>query len=312
MDIANIKMMNKVTNDFSTLVNFFKTAKKVKSSKQFQFNSLVVDLKQLRHQLHEPKNHKANKITSFVALLNDWIPLKESVYPSRYSETQKILQENSEEIIFSSFELMEHNYCENTHSNILRYVFHHKFGNFGKLILSELILQVTNDIALKNLILKGNYNIHREFFTENGRIDLLIEDKKNNFIIVIENKILADIAIKEYSEDNTISRTQLDNYTNFISSKYFNYKICYILLSLYPDAYINTGKFMQTDYETLFAILNNIKTENNIIKEYKVLLKSLINFQYDKEWLIELNNKLQSKKKINSLNTFEIANRYFL
>jgi hypothetical protein len=276
-----------------------------------RFDKLVVEFKKLKSSLIKTAETSSNLLDKFITLKKEYSTLKEKVYEQRYNETATLLKKNEKEIIFSSFELMEHDYRENSHSNILRHIFHHKFWNSGKDVLSKFIERVTNDEIISNLILKSNYEIHREFFTKTGRIDLLIEDKKNNFVIVIENKILANIAVKEYSDDNTISKTQLDNYVDYISTNYVGYKSFFILLSLYPSNEIELEKFIQTEYKILLEILNEIKTYNNIVCDYKILLKSITNYKYNKEELLEFNKKFKNRDKINSLNSFEIINTYF-
>jgi Holliday junction resolvase-like predicted endonuclease len=298
-------------NDFSNLIDFFKANRPMKNSSNYRFDILVEDMKQLKYELRGGLETKTDRIKSFDILTSEYQTLKQTVYHARYDETKKLLNENSDEIFFSCFELMEHNYRENSHSNILKHLFHHKFWNLGKEFLSEFVFNVTNDRELADFILKANYEIHREFSTKTGRIDILIEDKKNNFVIVIENKLLASISIKEYNEDNTISKTQLHNYINYISAKYKEYKTCYILLSLEPETEIELGEFIQADYSLLLSILKSIETENNIANEYKALLKSITNYKYDKEWLIELSNNFKNNRHIGSLNTFELANKYF-
>jgi hypothetical protein len=298
-------------NDFATLIDFFKINRAEYNSNQARFHKLLFEFKELQINLEKNDETTSNRLNNFLALINDYSTLSKAVYENRYNETAELLTANQHEISFSSFELMEHDYRENSHSNILRHIFHHKFWDLGKVILAKFVERVTNDDIIPNLIMKSNYEIHREFFTKTGRIDLLIEDKKNNFVIVIENKVLASIAVKEYSEDKTISKTQLHNYSNFITANYSNFHSSFILLSLYPDTTSELEQFKQTDYTALLEILNETVTDNNIVNDYKILLKSLTNYLYDKEWLIELNNKFKRKSKIYTLNTFEIANKYF-
>lgn len=285
------------------------------NSKIILFDKLINELRFLQKKSDTVKD----KLVAFEKLVDDLSILKEKVYPVRCNETKEILNENSHKIIFSSFELMQHKFRENSHSNILRHIFHHKFWHNGATLLAKFIENAMNDNTLTNLILESNYEIHREFFIraerteDSGRIDLLIEDRKNKFVVVIENKILAEIAVKEYSEDNEITKTQLHNYSKYISMHYSGYKSCFILLSLNKED-INLENFQQIDYKNLLELLNTIDSDNNIVNDYKILLQSITNLDdnYDKEWLLDLKNKLNTNLKTKpSLNTFEIANKYF-
>jgi len=304
-------MIGQIMTNFGTLIDYFKVNRPIDNSTHSKFDKLLIEIRELQPNLDKQVESRNNCLNNFIALTKEYAALSKIVYETRYNETANLLALNENEISFSSFELMEHDYRENSHSNILRHIFHHKFWDLGSIVLAKLIKRITNDDTIPSLIMKSNYEIHREFFAKTGRIDILIVDKKNNFVIVIENKVLASIAIKEYFEDNTISKTQLHNYSKFISSNYFGFKSCFILLSLYPDTTTELEQFIQTDYNSFLEILNEIDTDNNIVNDYKILLKSITNYQYDKEWLIELNNKLKRKAIVDSLNTFEIANKYF-
>lgn len=161
---------------------------------------------------------------------------------------------------------------------------------------------------MKTRILHADYKIYREYYTGDGRIDILIEDKINKFVIVIENKMLSNVAVKEQRERDSVSKTQLSNYVKFISKNYKEFEVFYILLSFYPQKEEHIGNFIQADYKLLLTVLEEIKTENNIALEYKLLLVSMIKHRFDKQWLLELSNGFEKKKY--DLNTLELATNF--
>lgn len=275
-----------------------------------KFNAFVINLNELKNKKQKAKISTEYKNLSFLKVLNSFKGTKVIALINRQVETKKNIENIKEPITFSTFELMEHNFRENTHSNILKHLFNCRLTDWGSKILSAFIFKTTNDKVLSDLLLKKTYTVYREYSTKNGRIDLLIEDRKNKFVIVIENKLLANISLKEYSEEEKVTKTQLHNYTDYVSKNYKGFSQTFILLSMYPNYEIDINNFIQSDYAILYDILKDVNSENSIIKEYRCLLKSLINYEFDKEWIIEYRNKILENKKINLLNTFELVNKY--
>jgi hypothetical protein len=208
----------------------------------------------------------------------------------------------------SSFEVMDYNFRENTHSNVLKYLFdYNNVGNTAINLLSELIsgaaMQEDDSLMLLEKIKRKNYTITREFSTKKGRIDLLIVDDKQKFVIVIENKLLAGIGkARAYNFDEEETKTQLDHYYDFISEKYINYKKCYILLQL-NGVELENNIFRQVKLKELFNAMNREKDNcaNNIFKEYFILLRAIFEPEHDACLVKEKVNKLKSKTGI-SLN----------
>lgn len=275
-----------------------------------KFKALIINLYELKNKKQKAEISTENKNLSLLKLLTSFQEKKSIALTNRQVETKKNIENIKEPITFSTFEIMEHNFRENTHSNILKHLFNCRITDWGSKILSAFILKTTNNNVLSDLLLKKTYTIFREYPTKNGRIDLLIEDRKNKFVIVIENKLLANISIKEYSEEEKVTKTQLDNYTDYVTKNYKGFSQTFILLSMYPNYEIDINNFIQSDYVILYDILKEVNSENSIIKEYRCLLKSLINYEFDKEWIIEYSNKILENKQINLLNTFELVNKY--
>ena len=252
-------------------------------------------------------------LTQFSNLTNDFVILKEKVYPIRLAETKSIIEANRHKIQFSTFEVMEHNFRENTHSKVLKYLFHHKFIKEGSQILSKFIYKTTKDKELSKLILNNTYQIFQEHVIEEGRIDLLIRDDNSDtpFLIIIENKINAKLGVKEKSKKGEITKTQLDVYKQFAKEKFCNYRHCFILLSYKPvEKGIDLCEFTYTNYDGLIEILNNVESNDNVLNEYRKLLYSIKKLGYEQESLIDLMYSLDNDK-IKSLINLQQINKYF-
>ncbi len=252
-------------------------------------------------------------LTQFSNLTNDLGILKGRVYSKRYKETKSIIEANRHKIQFSTFELMEHNFRENTHSRVLRYLFHHKFIEKGSKILSKFISEISPEIS--ELVEKNQYEIINEHrvFSGKGRIDLFIKDTKNKFVIVIENKIYADVNIEEISSEGEVTKTQLTRYEKYVEETYKDYKHCFVLLSFKEvEESLDVGKFRTENYDRLIQILNNVESDDNILKEYKNLLYSITKMEYNREHLIDLIADIKGEgiKEV-SLSNLEIINTYY-
>lgn len=265
-----------------------------------QFCELISTFERLK-----PKKEVVSReelLKQFTNLTNDLGILKGKVYPIRKEETNHIIEANKHKIQFSTFEVMEHNFRENTHSKVLKYLFHHKFieDGEGSKILSEFIDKTTKDKELSKLILNNTYQIFQEHVIEEGRIDLLIRDDNSNkpFLIIIENKINANLGKKGKSKKGEITKTQLDIYKKFAEDKFSNYKHCFILLSYKPvEKNVNLCGFTFTNYDGLTEILNKTKSDDNILKEYKKLLYSIKKLRNNtRESLIDLMYSLDDKE----------------
>lgn len=301
--------------------NLIKDLKKLKSSNitfeksSFEkFSLFVAELSILKANLIIPVDTsiQANKIISVIKSLK---ALKTKVYNDRLTETKEFINRNPEMFKISSFELMEHNFRENTHSNILKYLFDYSFTNNEGIEALYLLLAETEGKKIKKLkskLLSRKYKIEREFHTGNGRIDLLIKDEFNKLIIVIENKVYASIAEKDFDEEKNVTSTQLDLYKNYFSNndKYKNWDKVFILLSYKDIEDFSDTNFELINYDTLFKVLNEAQFKDNIVKDYLILLHSLTKNIYDKSWLIEQSNFIKSEKGNLNLNTLETINNF--
>jgi len=271
--------------------------------------SLLIDFFK---EKHTQKKRNSNLIkVSFFDFISGIKGLYEECYTLRYKNAQNIFKEHINKIQFTAFELMEHDFRENTHSNILQYLFNYDVLPFGSNLLSNFLTD-NSDTSISELILKNQYEIVREYPTKNGRIDVLILDRKNKFIIVIENKLLAKVAIHHTDENDNI-KTQLDEYYEFISSRFEGYKKMFVLLSLKNNIENISSDFITKYYSDLLPLLEKIKSDNKILKDYIELLKTITSNHFvDKNWMLSINKKLKHNEKINSLNTIEVAQQYLL
>lgn len=274
----------------------------------FKFQKTISEIKELllRHQTcsKEKELNFKNSILNFKKASN-------AVYSQRIKETQHLIDQNPEMLQLSTFELMEHNFRENTHSNILRYLFDYRFlEESAANILSNFLKEYNNSIDnLGEKIKQKKYIIEREKSTGKGRIDILIYDKENEFVIVIENKLLASISLAKGEIEGDVSLTQLNNYKEYIENTFKNYQKLYIILSyrLIDNVY---APFEVASYQYLYEVIKAIDLPNVILEEYKLLLHSIINNINNKEWLIETaSNILNNKDKQVSFNTLENINK---
>jgi hypothetical protein len=90
----------------------------------------------------------------------------------------------------------------------------------------DILQEYIEDISNTN---PENIEIHQEYILEKNRIDIFIEDKTNNVVIGIENKI-----------DATESENQLNNYRKSIEKKEGINKKIYIFLTV--DGYLPHNK----------------------------------------------------------------------
>ena len=131
---------------------------------------------------------------------------------------------------FNMFQMCGVNHYENTHSAIIA-EFLNPNGTHGlkSKLLECFIDTLGNDFIMKDFNYE-NASVRTEHSTEEGRIDILIEDSSQNKAIIIENKI--------YAKDG---KEQLKRYDRY-AKKYKNgYQILYLTL-LGVDASLQSGE----------------------------------------------------------------------
>lgn len=220
-----------------------------------KFETLIDELNQIRSSFEQNKIALAEKpLQQFESLVTDLKVLKRNVLPYRKKQTREIIKTNKHKLKLSSFELMEHNFRENTHSNILEYLFDYSLFEKGAEILSAFIGSI-NGIEegerkiICEKIAKKNYSVEREKSVGSGRMDIFIYD--NEFALVIENKIYSDVAKKGEENEMGESLTQLHIYENFVNRNYSSCEKVFLLLS-YKQIEKDHKPFIYVTYQQLF------------------------------------------------------------
>jgi len=137
-----------------------------------------------------------------------------------------VISEKNAEILdasggrFNIFKICGVNHYENTHSTIIAEFLNPKGTHGLKAKFLKSFIKMFCDKTLKQIFDCENACVVTERSTNDGRIDILVEDRKNHAII-IENKI--------YAGDQ---EEQLKRYDNFAKKEYSkgNYQIIYLTL----------------------------------------------------------------------------------
>ncbi len=288
----------------------------MKTSSFKRFSHVIQQIHTLKSHLYPEKALEqkepipSDPYRHFSKITSELKNLKKQIIGKRIRETQNLIAQNKSRLQFSTFELMEHDFKENTHSNILQYLFDYGMnGSIGSELLTRFIKQIDieNVDNFVRLIKKKNYTVEREVSANSGRMDIFICDTENKFVIVVENKIYASVGIREGLDDNNKPDNQLKVYERYIEKNYKNYKKLYVLLS-HTLIMENHKPFIFIDYSRLYSALQSYSTNDVIVKQYEILLHSLINDINDKRKIIIEMNSLDSIHSI-GLNTLEQIKR---
>jgi hypothetical protein len=288
----------------------------MKTSSFKKFSRVIQQIHTLKRRLYPEKTLEqqepipSNPYRHFSKITSELKSLKKQVIGKRIRETQNLIAKNRSRFQISTFELMEHNFRENTHSNILQYLFDYGMnGSIGSELLVRFIKQMDaeNGDDFVRLIKKKKYTVEREVSANSGRMDIFICDTENKFVIVIENKIYAGVGERESIEDNDTPDNQLKVYERYVEKNYKSYKKLYVLLS-HTFIEENHKPFIFIDYSRLYSAMQSYPTNDVIVKQYEILLHSLINDLSDKRDIIIEMNSLGSIHNVR-LNTLEQIKR---
>ena len=119
---------------------------------------------------------------------------------------------------FNMFRICGVNHYENTHSAIIAELLNPKGSHSLKSAFLEAFLNLIDKDSIPTTFNPSTATAYTEYTTDNGRIDILIEDDQKNALI-IENKI--------YAPDQ---REQLKRYNQYAQKQYRAYKIYYLTL----------------------------------------------------------------------------------
>jgi len=262
--------------NFDIVLEEFKNLQQKRIKSKHERFQEVIDFFKLAKPNKSPSILYQDKLDRFNKIISDLFVIKDLVIDQRIKETKVIISQNPEIFRLSTFELMEHNFRENTHSNILRYLFdYNMIGDVAIEILSKILTGISSKGAdqIVEKLRQKKYSVEREVLTENGRMDLFFVDETNRFTIVIENKINAKVALKSSESPEKNQYTQLDEYKNFVDKQFPSFDKLFILLSHRPQEN-DFPPYIIITYNQLSQALFSVLSEDPILSEYKILLRS--------------------------------------
>src|SRR6266487_6436145 len=84
-----------------------------------------------------------DKLNKFSSVWNDLSILKEKCLNDRFNEARRLFLEKKDSVKISTFELMQYDFHENTHSNVLQYLFDYRLsGDLGVKILKSFLEKI--------------------------------------------------------------------------------------------------------------------------------------------------------------------------
>lgn len=184
---------------------------------------------------------------------------------------------------FNIFSVLKSEKKEKVHSDILAYFLNpNENHNIGDKFLKSFIHEIAqkNEVNMDILeIYNLDYNSFEVFTEIVNNIDIFLINKKDKFIIVIENKIDSDVHDSNY---NNKIVSQLEKYKDFVDKEYSDYKkILYLLLS--PNGKnTNENGWDSLSYSTILYVFETILKEDIservkfLMKNYEELLKTRI------------------------------------
>lgn len=188
---------------------------------------------------------------------------------------------------FNMFGICGVNHYENTHSAILAELLNPKGSHSLKSqFLTAFLETIGKEFTLPDFE-ATNATVYTEYFTDNGRIDILIKDLKGNALI-IENKIYAG---DQYE--------QLKRYNAFAKKNFKSYQIYY--LTLY-----GTEASAQSAEEVVYDTISYAET---IIQWLDKCIALAVRLPLVRETLIQYSNHLKqlTNQDMNSKNQEEIV-----
>lgn len=196
---------------------------------------------------------------------------------------------------FNVFDVLNISRQELCHNDFLAFLLDpQRNDNINEQFLRRLMLseEIVNELNFAD-ILYGNFDnisVNREYSTNDGRIDILIEfeldkAKKQKYLVAIENKT-----------DSTEHDDQLARYKNFLSQgRYRDYKPILLYLTI-DKGNPKCDGWIAIDYKTVCNALEQVNTNQTdklvtmLINDYKEILK--------REFIMETDELKQLARKI--------------
>lgn len=183
----------------------------------------------------------------------------------------------------SSLQVIDKIRYETYHSLFLKYIWNSQ-NIFGSQILKDFLSILGREDKWIESLRDSAYKVSKEVQTkglkhgdDRKRIDLLFVDNKNNWCIVIENKIDSEV---HYSAGTQV-QSQLDYYYRFCEKKYKEHQKLYILLTYNPkNASHQKGEWILANYYQVFKSLLKYHSEDALVRDY---LKSLFRLLFPNE-----------------------------
>lgn len=176
----------------------------------------------------------------------------------------------------SVLSVIKKSYWETYHSLLIKYVLENQNG--GK-VLHYFLKSIGVETSWLESVLNQQYTIEEEhtilnqrYKSWNGkRIDLLICDDVNKWLIVVENKVLSSV------HNSTESKSQLDIYHCYCqnSKRWDMYDKVYVLLD-YKDCNSNYKEWVSANYINLFSSILANKPEDSVVEDYLRTLYSIL------------------------------------
>jgi len=180
-----------------------------------------------------------------------------------FKSLQKYIKNNYDD--FNILEIVGMGAYEIRHSNILSYLF--KDRDFLEKFLTKVLL-INDSKTLKNYLDKDNKSI--QIFREKDDMDLVLVDKDNKTVIVIENKL--------YSKERTDGDDggQLQKYENTINNHYaknWNKNFIYLTINLEKPSKTN---WLRVNYQMIYEVLKETLEEKEFDIKEEILIKNYI------------------------------------
>jgi hypothetical protein len=245
------------------------------------------------HKVESCRNRKLS-LETLRELTNELRIKRRNFLRENIQELKLKIKENYGKLKISALRLMEYDWNENSHSNILAYLVDYNSFGEGHKVLSKIVqgASVQNHTDLCKKVAKRTYTVEREYRIPSGRIDLFILDESQKFVIIIENKILSGIGEIIGKDENLGTSNQLKKYEDWCKKNYVNYSYLFILLN-YSNNEENIYSFEKISYKQLYSFLQEFKSNDNVFEEYLRLLNSILNTKaYDLFEIKKLANKI--------------------